>query len=373
MIATWRKDIRSLPEIMALSTLTEEDTPEVEEMETAEPEPKELSHDKIEEFDIVEPPTEGEDQEISHGGDDTVAEVQDAPEREEAIGEESEDESPSPDEDTNEESEATSDPNEDSEEEEDAPEREEAIGEESEAMSEPEEDNDEAEESDYEEEGDEDEEYYEQEEDEDEEYGQPNHEQAFGLEAARKRRLANTFATLISKVAEDLSSTPVFGDDMWDIEALLRRRITKTPLDKCRLSYECEKVVLVLDTSGSCYEQAYFYADIAKAASSRGDVEIYDAPNAVTRRKFVGKEWERDNTAWWRLKGRTILFFGDFDGGDAPVIASRQNKVFWFSCESRYSDMNKHNWCRFVLADFKGKYYECLREEDFLSKAKKIR
>ena len=75
----------------------------------------------------------------------------------------------------------------------------------------------------------------------------------------------------------------------------------------------------------------------------------------------------------WNFQNRTIIFFGDFDGGDAPVLASGNNKVYWFSCENRYADMDEHDWCSYTLADFKGKYYNCETEDDFIRLAKKVR
>jgi hypothetical protein len=201
-------------------------------------------------------------------------------------------------------------------------------------------------------------------EDSDAPSGEHNNRQAFALATARKRRLANTFATVLAKIADDLSGWPIPGDDEWDIQALMERRISRRPLAHCRQSREWQCAVLVLDTSGSCREQADFFAGIAEAARAAGDVEIYSAPNADLEGSY-GQSWP--------FTGRTIIFFGDFDGGNNVVEAAKKNKVYWFSCENRYADMDGHDWCSHTLADFRGKYYRCEAETDFLHLAKKIR
>ncbi len=203
--------------------------------------------------------------------------------------------------------------------------------------------------------------------------GQKNNRSVFSLEAARQRRLSNAFATVIQKVAEDLDSYPTEGDDEWDVEALMMRRFNRRSLFSCRQSRTKTGVVLVLDTSRSCFEQASFFARIAIAAAQAGDVEMYDAPNAETVAAYKNGHWVQDDTPWWEMKGRTIIFFGDFDGGDALVFAARRNQVYWFSCEDRYEDMTEHPWCHYSLADFRGHYYSCAKEEDFFRLIRKIR
>lgn len=313
------------------------------------------SHASVEDYEIVDPPQEGEDMELAHGGDDVCRDVLDAPSREEADGE------PQP---SDESSSSDSDESED-------------------------EDEDKADESsseDYDDEsssdgGDEVEESlsddYEEDEDEDD-AGEYKHQQAFNLESLRRRRLQNAVALILGKVAEDLGGWPVEGDDEWDISAIMERRITHRPLSQCRNSRERDSVVLILDTSGSCLHMSQFFSAIADAAVRAGDVELYTAPNACLEYRKDKHGWQRvsdshQSYGWERFNRRTIIFFGDFDGGDAPVLASRHNKVYWFSCEDRYSDMDEHSWCSFTLADFRGKYYKCTSEEDFLRLVRKVR
>lgn len=217
---------------------------------------------------------------------------------------------------------------------------------------------------------------------EDDEPSERNTEEVVSLdqviERHRRRRLGIEFARIVAKVAEDLAGEPIEGDDEWDVDALMRRRFDRRPLPSCRRSREKTSIILILDTSGSCEPQAEFYASIAQIAAELQDVEIYAAPNGALEKRYVpGKGWmwllDDGSHGSWNFRGRVILFFGDFDGGDYPVLASLHNKVYWFSCEDRYDDMTEHDWCSFSLADFRGHYYQCMNEFDFLKLAKKVR
>ena len=159
----------------------------------------------------------------------------------------------------------------------------------------------------------------------------------------RFRRLGNSVNVMISKFAEDQCGNDIFpGNEFWDEDALLNRVMTKVPIHICRKDRELEKVVLILDTSPSCSEQALLYANIARAVVGQGLVEMYDAPNAYITRKFcpVKKKFvefmDRDsllkeNIAKWKIfHNRHIIFFGDTDGWRIVYESMQNNKVHWF-------------------------------------------
>ena len=205
-------------------------------------------------------------------------------------------------------------------------------------------------------------------------HGSPNTNQAFSLELARRRRLTQHFAVMVSKVAEDLSGWPVPGDDEWSVPALMERRLTRIPLNHCRQSRERESVVVILDTSGSCLPQARFYNRLADAAVQVGDVELYAAPNAGLRARRTARGWEGLADTAWPFHRRTIIFFGDYDGGDAVVETSGSNRVYWLCSEGgRYPSMTQHPWCTHPLSHFRGIYHDCNAEGDFLRLWRKIR
>lgn len=204
--------------------------------------------------------------------------------------------------------------------------------------------------------------------------GSPNYTEAFSIEYLRKKRIINTFAVIISKVAEDLSGWPIPGDDEWDVPALMERRLTRRTLNQCRRSREKEAVVVILDTSGSCLPQAVFYNQIAYAAVQASDIELYAAPNAGIQARRTRNGWIPVDDREWPFVNRTIIFFGDYDGGNHVVESSWRNKVYWFCSEgNRYPSMSLHPWCSYPLSYFKGGYYDCVNEDDFLKLLRKVR
>ena len=204
--------------------------------------------------------------------------------------------------------------------------------------------------------------------------GRPNYDEAFFLGRLRSRRVARTLAIIVSKIAEDLAGWPLEGDDEWNMEALMQRRITRRPLLECRQSREKESLILILDTSGSCLPQAKFYNSLAGAAVTAGDLELYAAPNAGLRARLTRNGWEPASDVKWPFLGRTIVFFGDFDGGDEVVRASWKNKVFWFCSEGdRYPSMDLHPWCKLSMREFRGHFHTCWNESDFIGLMKKVR
>lgn len=200
-----------------------------------------------------------------------------------------------------------------------------------------------------------------------------NFNTAFSLEEARHRRITTAFAVIASKVAEDMTGIPVPGDDEWAVGDLMGRKLSHKPLTQCRQSREKESLIVVLDSSGSCLAQSRFYTRIAHAALMTGDVILYDAPNAGITAKKERSGWEPVDDTEWPFAMRNIIFFGDFDGGDAVVEASRRNKIWWFCSETRYPSMNLHPWCTYSLAQFRGKYFPCATGDDFLRLMKKVR
>jgi len=300
------------------------------------------THDHVENFDIVEPAA-GEDQQLNHGGDDVCQDVENAPPLEEAIGKEQDNQDfEKPTDNTNEnENENDSDNDNDN-------------------------DNDSTDNAD------------ESDELNNDENGEMNRRSLYeeAIEALRIRRLRSAFATVISKVAEDLAGYDVDGDDLWDVEALMTRRFTNRPLYSCRKSLEKEKVILALDFSGSCWDYSNFFKSLAEIAEKFGDVEVFDASNgfSVSEDNYNLCLTDKNYYPFSYFKNRVVIFFGDFDGGASLVDLSRIAKVYWFSCEERYDDLDEHDWCDgYTLRDFKGSYYECISEADFMRLVKKIK
>lgn len=187
------------------------------------------------------------------------------------------------------------------------------------------------------------------------------------------KNLKRELAVIISKIADDIIPVKADGDDYWDIEELMLRRVTKRNINNCKTNYVRNNLIIGLDFSGSCDDYSRFFSTVLRDAVVLGACKIYDASNGFYNGMF---EFESDEIVKDYLKefaGKTVIFFGDFDGGDSIVKLSKVAKVYWFSCEDRYDDMDEHSWCNFRLSDFRGKYYKCFNEQDFVKLCKKIR
>lgn len=175
----------------------------------------------------------------------------------------------------------------------------------------------------------------------------PARSNGLDLKSLKNRRLGVELSRIISKIAEDYSGANTEGDDFWDGNRLATRKISKESILKCKMSKEKQNVIIMLDSSPSCDQQARFYSVIAAEASKFGDVELYDAPNARivhkyntktgSFEKFLTKQDVMNNVHEWSLiNNRTIIFFGDNDGVHILGNNSNNNKIYYISTEAEY-------------------------------------
>lgn len=207
----------------------------------------------------------------------------------------------------------------------------------------------------------------------------------------KKQRLTSKLGIIFSKIAEDLTGFPIEGDDEWNMQELMNRRITKRPLYHCRQSREKESLVLLLDTSPSCDEQAQFFSEIATSALKFKDVEVYSCPNGWIDYRWVYKSKKilkqrvefKDNhvgsdNLYTKFKNRVIIYFSDYDGWAETKFASQYNKIYFFNC------VDSHYYAKVVCASdqaredfYKGFYgkefYPCNDDDDFLKLVRKVK
>ncbi len=84
---------------------------------------------------------------------------------------------------------------------------------------------------------------------------------------------------------------------------------------------------MILGALGSCLPRARFYNRLADAAVRVGDIDLYAAPNGGLRARRTARGWQELAGQVWPFSRRTIIFFGDFDGGDAVVETSWSNRT----------------------------------------------
>jgi len=217
----------------------------------------------------------------------------------------------------------------------------------------------------------------------------------YEVENISEKRIYRMVDVIISKIAEDLTGYDIYGDDFWDIDRLMNRKLNKYPLSTCKNSRERERLIFIVDTSPSCYKQAKFYSKLAMAAAERADVDIYDAPNSHVEKIYDGqtKRWkgcwvhglrtitddegfeiEYARNDWSeRWKGRTIIFFGDWDGCENIGEGSRKNKVYFF-CSTKEYAYSRMDLSRYISRyKFRGKHYICNSVTDFIKLLRKVR
>ena len=232
----------------------------------------------------------------------------------------------------------------------------------------------------------------------------------FIIKHIKKQRLINAISTVFAKIAEDLTGEPIPGSDEWYMEDLLYRSCTHKPINKCKVDYEKERLVLVLDNSPSCRRQASFFSSVATAALKLNDVEIYAAPNARMTASMNPKTGRYEDLPiedtcdyisnyadihsmefilghWMRWRNRVVVFFGDHDGVEIICNASRHvRKLYWFNCTEAWGlegynvelylkhSLGTGKTSRLDAKDaFVGKMYECEDENDFIDLIKKVR
>jgi hypothetical protein len=218
-------------------------------------------------------------------------------------------------------------------------------------------------------------------------------EEAFEInDVDSERRIKSLCGVIISKIAEDHTGYPTDGEDEWDMERLMYRRISKIPLASCRQTRERERIIFIADTSPSCDEEAEFYSSLLSSLADRGDVDLIRAPNArpcsYYNRKT--KKWDSmfkdyDNKYYWDWnveswhhfwQNRTIIFFGDLDGQEFIVQGSLHNVVYAFLHEYTF-----RNWvstweegCKKLRdSGFKGKTFRCSNVRDFIMATKGVK
>ena len=207
---------------------------------------------------------------------------------------------------------------------------------------------------------------------------------------SKDKRLANTLAIMVSKLAEERSGDVIIGEDEWDLQELMMRSITKRNIYSCMQSRERENIVMVLDSSPSCQSTSELYAKIAMLSVKIGCLDIYLAPNAYVTHKMNNKSYKYEpifdsskdssfivcgmDELHNFFKNRVILYFGDWDGEYMIAKASQTNEIHWFNKE--YTHRTSYRFIDFIKEQkliFDGTAYGCRTREDLISITKTIR
>ena len=149
---------------------------------------------------------------------------------------------------------------------------------------------------------------------------------------------------------------PGGAPEEYNIRKLMFRRYEGKPPSRYRMARVRESVVLILDDSGSMDWWEENLSILAELALQRGDVEIYIAPNGYIEKRLTKRGEERVNhkEVMKALRGRKVIYVGDYDGANTPIELSWRNEVVWICPESRYRRFASHNWVDYTERDFRG-------------------
>lgn len=206
--------------------------------------------------------------------------------------------------------------------------------------------------------------------------GEYNTEQAVDLSRRRMSLfLATEFYRLLELLMEE--KTKVFdnrGAEEYNVRKLILRPYEKKPLSHYMQARVKESMVVLLDNSGSMYWWAENLQLLASIALSRGDVEIYAAPNGSIQTRLMDRGYvpvDHEEVVK-KLQGRRAIYVGDFDGANTPIELSWSNEVIWICPEMRYRRFKAHDWVDYTEEDFKGVFIRAWTLEEVFSTLRKV-
>jgi len=183
------------------------------------------------------------------------------------------------------------------------------------------------------------------------------------------------FHRFIEMISEE--KTKVFDSrtaDEYNIRKMMFRQYERKPLEHYKQSRVKDTVVLILDNSGSMIEWAENLQVLADLALKRKDVVIYIAPNGYISERLTqrGLVKVNHNSVVKQLKGRKIIYVGDYDGGNTPIELSWYNDVIWVCPETRYRRFKSHDWVKYNEDQFHGVFVRAYTLDEMFDAFKKI-
>ncbi|MCS7136927.1 MAG: hypothetical protein NZ941_00985, partial [Candidatus Caldarchaeum sp.] len=178
------------------------------------------------------------------------------------------------------------------------------------------------------------------------------------------------FYRFIEKIAEvETKLEDPRGYEHYSMQKLLMRSFTRKTLKECKVSRIKESVLLILDNSGSMDWWSENVSAIAAVAMRRRDVMIYIAPNGEVQERLTsrGRERVKVNHSQFMQKTRqkVVVYVGDFDGANTPILLARQNRVYWFCPETRYKRFRSHGWVSYSEDEYRGMFFRVFDLDDF--------
>jgi len=183
------------------------------------------------------------------------------------------------------------------------------------------------------------------------------------------------FYRFIEMIAEEKTKIYDYKDaEEYNVKKLMFRQFERKPLSSYRMVRARDTVILILDNSGSMAWWAENLRILAELALERSDVEVYIAPNGYIEGKLTagGRSAVSHEAFMKATKGRRIIYVGDFDGANTPILLSQNNDVIWVCPESRYRRFRSHDWVSYSEEDFKGAFLRVYDLDEMFCAIKKL-
>jgi len=192
--------------------------------------------------------------------------------------------------------------------------------------------------------------------------------------SASSKYYQTEFYRFIELISEEKTRTfDPMGSDEYNVKKLMFRPYEKKPLSSYKMSRVRESVVIILDNSGSMQWWANNLQILADLAMQRNDVEVYLAPNGHIEEMIYPKyQLVNHDDVIKRLRNRKIIYVGDFDGADTPIVLSWHNDVIWVCPEERYLNFLDHDWVHYDESRFKGAFLRVFTLQELFDAFKKL-
>jgi hypothetical protein len=192
--------------------------------------------------------------------------------------------------------------------------------------------------------------------------------------SASSKYYQTEFWRFIEMIAEEKTRAfDPMGSEEYNVKKLMFRQFEKKSLNSYKMSRVREAVIILLDNSGSMMWWSDNLQVLADLAMQRNDVEVYLAPNGHIEEMLYPKhQVVNHDDVMKRLRNRKIIYVGDFDGADTPIILSWYNDVIWICPEERYIRFLEHDWVHYDESRFKGAFLRVFTLQELFSAFKKL-
>jgi len=161
-------------------------------------------------------------------------------------------------------------------------------------------------------------------------------------------------------------------NEEYNIKKLMLRQYEKKSLNAYKQSRVRDSVILILDNSGSMTWWTENLRILARLAMQREDIIIFIAPNGTIEYLLNKSIYVNHDKVLQSLVNRKIIYVGDFDGANTPIVLSWANQVIWVCPENRYRYFRSHDWVSYTEKDFKGVFIRAYDLDEMFLGLRKI-